>query len=532
VGRWPARILPQRNNLTRTSCRRAVSEPAEGGHDQGAPIALSPPERTVLATLRTATELPVEEEEVAAAGGIPIDQVRGSLQRLRSKHLVVVDEEHLTVRRLSSRGELALAQGLPERRFLDAIRRHGGTLTDDQAAAAGLSAEERSAAVGVLRRRQVLAEGFPFRLREETGGEERFFPEEVVLKQLANAEEDLDEAIVAALERRGLVRSEHRSTKRWSLSEEGRRIPLAAPGETLWGALTSADLASGDWKGRSYRPYDVRAPVPYARGVRENPYVAWLEEFAELLVGLGFEETTGPLLETEFWNNDVLFMPQDHPARSIHDAFWPEGVNGRLPPSDLLGRVAAAHEGRPLPGDSSPLGPGWGGKYDTTIASRPVLRSQTTAVSARYLAGRPAAPFRTFSIDRNFRVESVDARHHLEFQQCEGIVGEEGVTLRHLVGIFRELTEAIGVSELKIRPSYFPFTEPSIEGYVRHPRLGWIEVLPGGLLRPEVLRPLGVEVPVAAWGIGITRLAMVALGTSDIRELFNDDLDALTRGGA
>jgi len=136
-----------------------------------------------------------------------------------------------------------------------------------------------------------------------------------------------------------------------------------------------------------------------------------------------------------------------------------------------------------------------------------------------------------FSIDRNFRREGVDARHHLEFGQCEGIIGEEGLDLRHLIGVFRTLAEAIGIREMKIRPSYFPFTEPSIEGYVRHPRLGWIEVFPGGLFRPEVLRPFGIEVPVLAWGIGVTRLAMVALGCNDIRELFQDDLAALTEGG-
>jgi phenylalanyl-tRNA synthetase alpha chain len=508
-----------------------VPDASEENPDGATPISLSPPERAVLTTLRAATELPLDEEQVANESGLADDQVRGSLQRLRSKHLAVLDEEHLTVRTLSPRGETAVAEGLPERRFLNALRTRGGRLTVEEATAEGLSDEERSAAIGILRRRQLLADGFPFRLKEEPTAGDRLLPEEVVLKQVANGEEDVDEAILAALERRGLVKTERRSVKRWAPSDEGRRLVLEPSDQPLWGAITPADLVSGAWKGRTYRPYDVRAAVPYARGARENPYVAWLDEFADILVGLGFEETLGPLLETEFWNNDVLFMPQDHPARSIHDAFWPEGVAGHLPPSDLLGRVAAAHEGRPLPGETVPLGPGWGGRYDTTIASRPVLRSQTTAVSARYLARRPTPPFRTFSIDRNFRVESVDARHHLEFQQCEGIVGEEGVTLRHLVGIFRELTEAIGIPELKIRPSYFPFTEPSIEGYVRHPRLGWIEVLPGGLFRPEVLRPLGVEVPVAAWGIGVTRLAMVALGASDIRELFCDDLDTLTRGG-
>jgi phenylalanyl-tRNA synthetase alpha chain len=136
-----------------------------------------------------------------------------------------------------------------------------------------------------------------------------------------------------------------------------------------------------------------------------------------------------------------------------------------------------------------------------------------------------------YSIDRNFRRENLDAQHHLEFWQSEGIVGAPGMNVRHLVGLFRELAEAIGIRELKIRPSYFPFTEPSIEGYVHHPRLGWMEVFPGGLFRPEVLRPLGIDVPVLAWGVGVTRLAMVALGCNDIRELFADDLDEL-RGAA
>ena len=135
-----------------------------------------------------------------------------------------------------------------------------------------------------------------------------------------------------------------------------------------------------------------------------------------------------------------------------------------------------------------------------------------------------------FCLDRNFRVESVDATHHIDFTQCEGILGGEGTNLRDLVGIFRALADAIGIRDLQIRPSYFPFTEPSVEGYVKHPRLGWIEVFPGGMFRPEVLRPLGIDVPVAAWGIGVMRLAMVSLGVSDIRELFEDDLERLTGG--
>ena len=498
----------------------------------GPPVTLSGPERSVLEHLRSATDPPVEEEDLARRIGLGLDQVRGSLQRLRSKHLVVLDEEHETTRALTQRGQESLARGLPERRLLDALNRHGGALTSEDAQAEGLDPEERSAAIGILRRRRALADGMPIRLREAGGPSDTLLPEETVLKQIANGEEEIDPAIFAVLERRGLVREVHRSIKRWAPSDEGRRLPLEAAGEAALGPLTSSLLASGEWRNRSFRPYDVRATVPFVTGARPNAYVAWLEEFEEILLGLGFEQAEGPLLESEFWNNDVLFMPQDHPARSIHDALSVEGVTGRGPPAELLERVAAVHEGRPLPGETVPIGPGWPGAYSPTIAARPVLRSQTTAVSARFLARRPSPPFRMFSLDRNFRRESVDARHHLEFAQCEGIIGEEGLTIRHLVGIFRELAEAIGIRELRIRPSYFPFTEPSIEGYVRHPRLGWIEVFPGGVFRPEVLRPLGVDVPVIAWGIGIGRLALVALGINDIREFFTDDLAELRGGGA
>lgn len=508
---------------------------ADDDDDEPAPaseaVSLSEPERAVLSYLRALADRSEEEGRVVAQVGGDAAAVRGSLQRLRSKRLAVVEERPTPPRvELTARGTEAVARGLPERRLLDFLAQAPGPVTPEEIPPAVVSDIERSAAIGLLRRQGLIEPSMPLRPRADGAGARSELADERTLRSVASPAEAsgaFDPEAVGALARRGLVRVVPRSTRLWSVSDEGRRLVLPESGATTIGALTPVFLRDGASEEAVFRPYDVRATVPFVTGARPHPYLAWLRNFEEILIGLGFEEARGPLLETEFWNGDVLFMPQEHPARSIQDVLSVVGVTGRPPDAALLERVAAVHEGRPMPGDHRPVGPGWRSPYDRTIAARPLLRSQTTAVSARFLAGHPKPPFRVYCIDRNFRRDAVDATHHVEFEQCEGILGAPGTSLRHLLGVFRALAHELGLGELKIRPSYFPFTEPSIEGYVHHPRLGWMEVFPGGMLRPEVLRPLGVEVPVAAWGIGVMRLALVALGVQDIREIFADDLGRL-----
>jgi phenylalanyl-tRNA synthetase alpha chain len=507
-----------------------ADEPDEPVPTAGA-LSLSGPERRLLEALRGPARAAVGEEELAKETGLGADQVRGSLQRLKSKHLAVVDEAHFARVVLTPRGIATRSLGLPERRLLRALTEAGRPLAPEEVPEASLSADERSPAIGLLRRYRYLEDGVPLRLHHDAPPFSAALPDELALEAVAGGEAVPDGPGQEPIRRRGLARVERTTHRRWSASEEGRQLPMQLDDQPLLGPVTPALLRDGGWQGAVFRPYDVRADVPYITGARPHPYTVWLRQFEEVLVGLGFSESRGPLLETEFWNGDVLFMPQEHPARSIHDVLTVEGVVGRPPPGELLERVAAVHEGRPLPGDPHPLSSGWRAPYDRAFAARPLLRSQTTAVSARFMAAHPEPPFRMYCLDRNFRRDAVDATHHIEFAQCEGILGEEGVTLRHLVGVFEALTKALGFGELKIRPSYFPFTEPSIEGYVKHPRLGWIEVFPGGLFRPEVLRPLGIRVPVAAWGIGVMRLAMIALGRDDIRSVYDDDLGRLRGEG-
>jgi phenylalanyl-tRNA synthetase alpha chain len=188
-----------------------------------------------------------------------------------------------------------------------------------------------------------------------------------------------------------------------------------------------------------------------------------------------------------------------------------------------LSRVAKTHEN-----GNDTCSSGWGYRFDIERAKRLVLRSQGTAVSARTLASTPNIPGKYFSIARCFRYDQVDATHATDFFQVEGIVLGADINFRTLLGLLNLFAHEVAqAKEVKFVPAYFPFTEPSVELHVRHPRLGWMELGGAGLFRPEVTVPLGVHVPVIAWGLGLDRMAMVALGIHDIRDLFTTDLELL-----
>ena len=200
--------------------------------DGAAPLSLSGPERSVLELLRAVPDDRLEESEVVRRLGLPDDQVRGSLQRLRSKHLAVVEESPLRTVHLTPRGKAAASDGLPERRLLEAIVRDGA-LGVDAPAWTSMDTAERSASIGILRRHALLEDGMPLRLRPGARHAEVGAPEARVLAAVAGGASEVDETALAALERRGLVRVDRRTTKRWAVSEEGRRLTLAPISEFL-----------------------------------------------------------------------------------------------------------------------------------------------------------------------------------------------------------------------------------------------------------------------------------------------------------
>lgn len=427
---------------------------------------------------------------------------------------------------LTEEGKKCEVQGLPETRLINLLISAGGTIGLDKVKA-HLGDKELSAALGWCKKKGAIeidkSEAIPRivlkkKVQPDLDGLIKKLsgkPEKVALSP-----EERDQ--IKELVRRGLATPRSSKTLIVELIKD-----VTLPELETCRVLTSEIIKSGRWRNITLPPYDVRASPPSIIIGKKHPYLEFLEEVKEILFAMGFEEASGPYVESEFWNFDVLFQAQDHPARAIHDSFQVKGVIPHIDaPEDLVLRVKLVHENGGGTGSR-----GWGYVWSREIASRPVLRSQTTSVSVRYLAEHKYPPVKAFCLSKVFRPDVIDSKHMVEFLQLDGIMGDHGINVKHLLGILNEFAAQLGFKEIKFKPSYFPFTEPSIEAYVRHPTLGWIECLGAGLFRPEVTRPLGINFPVIAWAFGFDRLAMIRLGVNDIRDLHTSDLGMLREKG-
>jgi len=332
-------------------------------------------------------------------------------------------------------------------------------------------------------------------------------PEEEWLKDIADGKEINEKALSVLLERKLIEKV-----------RAAKEIIKDSP------YLTEELIRTQLWQEVKFKPYNVEAVGEKIYPGKKQPYQRFLGMVKRKLIELGFKEMAGPAVETEFWNFDALYQPQDHPARdwtSTYQLKYPEC--GRLPDKKIVRQVRAAHENGWVTGST-----GWGYKWNPAKAMRLMPRAHGTCLSARTLASKPEIPEKYFAIARCYRPDMLDATHLIEFNQAEGIVIDESLNLRNLLGILEIFAKEIaGTKKVKFLPDYYPFTEPSVQLSALHPELGWIEFGGSGIFREELTKPLGVNVPVIAWGIGIDRLAMFKLGVNDIRYLFSQDLNWL-----
>uniref|UniRef100_A0A9J8BR01 Phenylalanine--tRNA ligase alpha subunit n=1 Tax=Cyprinus carpio carpio TaxID=630221 RepID=A0A9J8BR01_CYPCA len=277
----------------------------------------------------------------------------------------------------------------------------------------------------------------------------------------------------------------------------------------------------GSWKEKKFKPYNFEAMGVAADCGHLHPLMKVRTQFRQIFLEMGFTEMpTNNFIESSFWNFDSLFQPQQHPARDQHDTFFiSDPALAHEFPQDYLERVKQVH---------SEGGYGSQGyKYDWKIeeAQKNLLRTHTTAVSARMLyklAQQKFTPVKYFSIDRVFRNETLDATHLAEFHQIEGVVADYGLTLGNLMGILHQFFTKLGITKLRFKPAYNPYTEPSMEVFSYHEGLKkWVEVGNSGVFRPEMLLPMGLPegVSVIAWGLSLERPTMIKYGINNIREL-------------
>ncbi|XP_076396555.1 phenylalanine--tRNA ligase alpha subunit isoform X2 [Megachile rotundata] len=298
--------------------------------------------------------------------------------------------------------------------------------------------------------------------------------------------------------------------------------------EKLETELTADLLANGAWKDKKFKPYNFSALGAALEVGHLHPLLKVRSEFKKIFLEMGFTEMpTNNFVESSFWNFDALFQPQQHPARDAHDTFFiSEPSHSKNFPMEYLEKVKKVHS----EGGYGSLGYCYDWKIEE--AEKNVLRTHTTAVSARMLyklmQQGDFIPVKYFSIDRVFRNETLDATHLAEFHQIEGVIADYNLTLGDLIGILYEFFKKLGITQLRFKPAYNPYTEPSMEIFCYHDGLNkWIEIGNSGMFRPEMLLPMGIpeNVNVIAWGLSLERPTMIKYGLNNIRDLVGPKVD-------
>ncbi len=490
----------------------------ETSKEAGIITSLSPIERKILPLLDSKSI-----DELVERAKIDKTSTIRALQFLSNKGLVKLKYSKKKQVSLGTNGVLYKKNGLPERKLINLLAEHQTVSLQEASEKSGLSDNEFKAALGVLKRK-ALARLENGRIILEAKKEELIKKtlEEQFLEQLpldaGNLKEEQKYCVEQLKDRRDIIKIEELQEMEFEATELGRKLSKVdlSKFSNLVEQLTPKMLQRGTWKGKQFRKYDILSPVPKIFGGKRQPYYEFLQEVRETLVALGFEEMEGSLVETEFWNYDALFQPQFHAAREWSSTYYIKNKIKADIDKRIMQNVKEQHE------------KSWRYKWNPANALKLILRPQGTVLSARQLP-KARIPGKYFAIARCYRPDIVDAKHLSEFNQVEGIIIQENLTLRNLFAILALFAREIaGVKDIRFMPSYFPFTEPSVELFGKHPKFGWMELGGAGIFRREVVKPLiNKDITVLAWGLGIDRLAMHRLNIEDIRNLFTYDLDLL-----
>lgn len=493
---------------------------------------LSPIERVVLPNLSVREG---DVDGISKTTGLDKTSVLRALSFLKNKGLVEIREKEREIVDLDVLGINYSKKQLPERILLNKVFEKKKIPIKDVRESCGFNDNEAKVALGTLRKKALVEvkEGEIFLIAKPEEGTKKML-EEIFLEKLPLEIISLEPQDKLAFEnlksRKEIIKVEKRKAVSVNLTSLGTEISKMDLSEELVEQLTPKMISQNLWKGKKFRRYDLTTAVPKIYGGKKHFVNQATEHAKKIWLEMGFKEMTGSLVQTSFWNFDALFTAQDHPVREMQDTFFIKGVEGKLPEKtkkdNFVEVVKKSHEG------GTDKSKGWQYQWKEEDAKKVLLRTHTTCLSVRTLrkvAEKGEFPAKYFALGRCFRNETVDWSHSFEFNQTEGIVVNENANFRQLLGYLKEFFKKMGYEKIRIRPGYFPYTEPSLEIDIFHPvHKKWVELGGAGMFRPELTIPVfGRHIPVLAWGPGVDRILMEFYNILDMRELYKNNLTKL-----
>ncbi|MEM0134405.1 MAG: phenylalanine--tRNA ligase subunit alpha [Thermoplasmatales archaeon] len=441
------------------------------------------------------------------------NEVTSSISWLREKKIINVMEKPVTYFSIGGEGEKVLSSGLPEENLLR-LYTSGKKRTEELE---GIMGDDL---------RYGLAQVF------KNGG--RVINGELIIDNIEKIKEQISwtrNALESAKNgkiteqdarllkpRKGFINEKVRMERTIKLTAVGEQIPPDLLNESDEINQITPEIIEKFNDQMILRPYDPTLYAPRYLPGKIHPLSEFIAEVREVMLEMGFRELKGQIVETAFWNMDMLFIPQNHPARDMQDTFYLKGT-GNLDAAQAR-KVKRVHE-KGIAGSK-----GWQYEWSKDEASKLLLRTHTTVNTIRYIIEHPAEECKIFSVEKIFRRENLDAQHLAEFSQVEGVISGKGVTFGVLIDTLETFYHRLGVKDVWVKPSYFPYTEPSLEVHGKFKGKD-MELGGAGMFRPEVLKPWGIKYNVAAWGLGLERLLMTVLNLDDIRDIYRNDLSFL-----
>ncbi len=446
------------------------------------------------------------------------DKIRRAIETLKSQGVIEEIIEKESIYELDINGIDALENGFIDERLCNYLNEHETLISQlNSLEIPNLKKEDVVLAFGILKKEQLI-EIIDGKIVLKKDASEKYVDLKKTLQQIQNQENIISLNALEELQKRKefIIKKEKQKKSYRFLNLTNYEI---LEDQLLY--LTPEILKSKEISNLNFKEFEVtKLPDPKEIG-RIHPLRLVFRQIRNVYLEMGFKEMKGPYVETCFWNMDAMFISQNHPARDVQDTFYLE-KKGDLPKNqELISNVSEIHNNGWNTGST-----GYKYVWNLEMAKKLVLRTHTTATTYRTLynlSKEEKENSKYFCLDKVFRNETIDYTHLPEFHQAEGFIIGEDLSLADLMAFIKEFFSKFGITKVRFKPTYNPYTEPSVEASGYHEKTKtWIELINAGIFRPESLAPFGITKTVIAWGFGIERLAMF-IYQKPIKDIHGDE---------